>query len=177
MDGLNGVQGGHVFEKLNSLSFLWDFNGIFQLFPEKHEWEKFAGIHFHCGLCHMSQIFPEFSRFCTKIKNFPEFSLKFWQFSKFPEFSRFVATLEWGTHEGPRSGYFLALARKSVNSTLITRQLSKRQNLQLTGNETLTGHFKKYCTGNNQSDFRISCILCSHVIAQNIALFTACKQI
>ena len=60
------LQGGHIFEKLYSLSFPWDFQGIFKFFPEKHEREKFAGMHFHWWLCHIFYIFPEFSRFFHK---------------------------------------------------------------------------------------------------------------
>ena len=65
------LQGDHIFEKLNSLSFPWDFQGIFKLFPEKHEREKFPGIHFHWQLCDISYVFPEFSRFFCKNNRFP----------------------------------------------------------------------------------------------------------
>ena len=65
------LQGDHIFEKLNSLTFPWDFQGIFKLSPEKHEREKFSGIHFHRQLCDISYIFHELSRFFRKNKRFP----------------------------------------------------------------------------------------------------------
>ena len=94
-DHLENIQGGHIFKRLKSLSFPWDFQGIFKFFPEQLKREKFAAIHFYLQLCYIPYIFPKFSWFFFKNSNFPEFSLRFWHFFKFPEFSRFVATLIW----------------------------------------------------------------------------------
>ena len=66
--------------------FPWDFQGIFKFFPEQLKREKFAAIHYYLGLCYISYIFSEFSRFFFKNSNFPEFS-------RFSTISRFVATL------------------------------------------------------------------------------------
>ena len=82
-------QGGHIFEKQNSLSFPWDFQGIFKLFSEQLKRGKFDGMHFCWRSCHIVSFSLSFSGFFYKNSNFPEFSLRFWQFFKFPEFSRF----------------------------------------------------------------------------------------
>ena len=46
-DHLENIQGGHIFKRLNSLSFPRDFQGIFKFFPEQLKSEKFAAIHFY----------------------------------------------------------------------------------------------------------------------------------
>ena len=56
-------QGGHIFEKLNSLSFPWDFQGILNFFPEQLKREKFNEIYFCWRSCPIFFTFPEFSRF------------------------------------------------------------------------------------------------------------------
>ena len=67
---------GHIFEKLNSSSFPWDFWGILKFFPEQLKRGKFDGMHFCWWWYYMFLISPEFSRFfSTKIQislNFPE---------------------------------------------------------------------------------------------------------
>ena len=88
-------QGSYIFEKLISLSFPWDFQGIVTFFPWE-KWEKssleYIFVDDYVTYFTFSLGFPGFS---TKIK----ISLRFWQFFKFPEFSRFsmffrfVATL------------------------------------------------------------------------------------
>ena len=93
------VQGDHIFEKLNSLSSPWDFQDIFNFFPEQLKREKFNEVHFCRWSCHIFLFSLSFPGFLYKSSNFPEFSQRFWQFFKFPEFSRFsmfsrfVATL------------------------------------------------------------------------------------
>ena len=70
-DHLENIQGGHIFKRLNSLSFPWDFQGIFKFFPEQLKREKFAAIHFYLRLCYIFYVFPEFSRFFLQKFKFP----------------------------------------------------------------------------------------------------------
>ena len=41
----NMIQGDHIFEKQNSLSFPGDFQDIFKFFPGQVKREKFHGVH------------------------------------------------------------------------------------------------------------------------------------
>ena len=61
------LQGDHIFEKINSLSF----PGYFKLFPEQLKREKFYGVHFCCQSCHIFFIFSEFSKFFPQKFKFP----------------------------------------------------------------------------------------------------------
>ena len=69
-------QGGHMFQKLNSLSFPWDFQGIFKFFPEQLKRGNsmeciFVG--YNVKYFHFPWVFQVFS---AKLK----ISLRFWQF-------------------------------------------------------------------------------------------------
>ena len=96
------LQGGHIFEKLNSLSFPRVFLeiSISKLFPEQLKRENLAGIQFHWHLCQMCYIFPEFSIFFPQKFKFrwvfpeilPIFSDSL-NYPGFPRFSKLVATL------------------------------------------------------------------------------------
>ena len=74
---MHNVQGDHIFEKLNSLSFL-EISGIFLTFSLSNSREKnsmeclFVGDHVTCFLFSLS-----FPGFFLKSSNFPEFSLIF----------------------------------------------------------------------------------------------------
>ena len=70
---------------------------------------------------------------------------------------------------------FSALAKQSVNKTAVCMKL-KMCGLNW---QTMTGsNMRKYCSGNNQSDFRISGlrhhILCGHVIIPNVFCYLVC---
>ena len=76
-------QGGHIFEKLNSLSFPRDFQGILNFFPEQLKRGKFNEMFFCWRSCPIFFFFPEFSRFFLQKLKFP------WDFNNFKNFLSF----------------------------------------------------------------------------------------
>ena len=88
-EAMQHIQGDHRFQKQNSLSFSWDFQGISKFLPEQLKRGKFDGMHFCWQSCHIVSFPLSFPGFFHKNSDFPEFSLKFWQFFRLPEFSRF----------------------------------------------------------------------------------------
>ena len=91
-DHLENIQGGHIFNRLNSLSFPWDFQGIFKFVPEQLKREKFLQYIFICDYATyltFSQSFPGFSSKIQISLSFPWDSDNFSNSLSFPGFPCF----------------------------------------------------------------------------------------
>ena len=77
-------QGGHTFERINSLGIPGERRGYFQISLKQLKREKFPEIHFYWQFCHICHIFLEFYLFSIKSSESSEISLRFFTIFQIP---------------------------------------------------------------------------------------------